>query len=85
MFNGDTKTKFKEANAKKDEVAKSLGVKVTSAISPIYEHRIFFIVEAPNQQAVEKYFLETGFLFWNAVETLTEVHQVEDVITKILK
>jgi hypothetical protein len=84
MFNNDVKNKFKEIIGKRDEVAKKLGVKVLSAYSPTVEHRIFFIVDAPSQQAVESYFWETGYLFWNAVETLAQVQLLEDVIKRIV-
>lgn len=84
MFNNEVRSKFKEIIEKRDEVAKKLGVKVLSAYSPTVEHRIFFIVNAPSQQAVESYFLETGYLFWNAVETLAQVQLLEDVIKRVV-
>lgn len=84
LSNNDVRNKFKEVIGKRDEVAKKLGVKVVSAYSPIHEHRIFFIVDAPSQQAVESYFVEIGYLFWNAIETLTEVQLSEDVIKKVV-
>jgi len=84
MFNSDVKGKFKEAIGKRDAVAKRLGVKVLSAYSATVEHRLFFIVEAPSQEAVESYFLEAGYRFWNAVERLSQVQLVEDVIKKVV-
>jgi len=47
-------------------------------------HLIFYIVEAPSQTAVEDYFKEIGFAFWNDVE-IRQVKLVEDVLKSIEK
>lgn len=53
---------------KKEEVAKEYDTKVLSAYNSTLEQMIFYIVEAASQQAVESYFAEIGFVFWNDVE-----------------
>jgi len=47
-------------------------------------HLIFYIGEAPSQAAVEDYFKEIGFAFWNNVE-IRQVKLVEDVLRSIEK
>ncbi len=84
LFNAELKAKFKGVIGKREEVAKKHGVKVLSAWSPVLEHLIFYIVEAPSQTAVEDYFKEIGFAFWNNVE-IRQVKLVEDVLRSIEK
>jgi len=84
LFNAEVRKKFKEAVGKREEVAKKHGVKVLSAWTSVLEHLAFFIVEAPSQMAVEDYFKEIGFAFWNSVE-IRQVKPVEDVIRSIEK
>ena len=50
------------------EAAEKHEVKILSAWGSFYDHLIFFIVEAPSQLAVEDYFKEIGFAFWNNIE-----------------
>jgi len=68
MFNPDMKKRFKEVIGKREEAAKKHGIKVLSAWTSTLDHLIFYIVEAPSQKAVEDYFIEIGFVFWNNVE-----------------
>jgi len=82
LFNAELKAKFKEVIVKREEAAKKHGVKVLSAWSPVLDHLIFYIVEAPSQQAVEDYFVEIGFAFWNSVE-IRQVRLVEDILKRI--
>ena len=82
MFNEDVKKKFKELVAKREDVAKKHGIKVLSAYTSILDHLIFHVVDAPSQQAVENYFIEIGFAFWNDVE-IRQGRLVEDVIKKV--
>ena len=82
MFNEEVKKKFKEAVRKREEVGKKHEVKVLSATSPVLEHFIFYVVEAPSYLAVEDYFKEIGFAFWNDFR-VRQVEQVEDVLKKI--
>jgi len=82
MFNEQVKKKFKEAVGKRQEIAKKHDIKVLSAYTSILDHLIFYIVEAPSQVAVENYFVETGFAFWNNVE-IRQVKTVEDVVKKV--
>jgi len=84
MFNPDIKKKFKEVVGKREETAKKHRIKVLSAWTSTLEHLIFYIVEAPSQTAVEDYFKEIGFAFWNTVE-IRQVKLVEDVLKGIEK
>ena len=68
IFKAETMKKFKEFSENKEEAAKKHGVKVVSTWSPTREHQTFWIVEAPSQKAVEDYFKEIGFTFWNKFE-----------------
>lgn len=82
MFNAEVRKKFKEAVGKREEAARKYGIKVLSAWTSTLEHLIFYIVEAPSQAAVEDYFKETGFAFWNDIE-IRQVKAVEDVVKSI--
>jgi len=82
MFNSDVRKKFKEVVGKREEAAKKHGVKVLSAWTSVLDHLIFYIVEASSQQAVEEYFKEIGFAFWNTVE-IRQVKTVEDVVRAV--
>jgi len=84
LFNAELKAKFKEAIVKREEAAKKHGIKVLSAWSPVLDHLIFYTVEAPTQRAVEDYFIEIGFAFWNKLE-IRQVRLVEDVLRSIEK
>jgi len=84
LFNAELKAKFKEVVGKREEAAKKHGVKVLSAWTSTLDHLIFYILEAPSQLAVEEYFKEIGFAFWNNVE-IRQVKLVEDVLRGIEK
>ena len=84
MFNNDVKKKFKEVVGKREEIKKKLGVKAISSYTSTLSHLIFIIVDAPSQQAVESFLMESGFAFWNTVEILTQVQPVEDVIKRVV-
>mgnify|MGYP001103336129 CR=1 FL=1 len=84
MFNNDVKKKFKEMVENREEVKKKHGIKAISAYTSTLSHIVFIIVEAPSQQAVESYLVESGFAFWNTVEILTQVQPVEDVIKRVV-
>lgn len=84
MFNAEVKKRFKEAVSRREEVAKKHGVKVLSAWTSVLEHLVFYIIEAPSQAAVEDYFKEIGFAFWNSVE-IRQVRPVEDVIKSVVE
>ena len=83
MFNDEVKQKFKDLVGKREEIAKKQGLKVISAYTSILDHLIFLIVDAPSQQAVERYLIESGFAFWNDVE-IRQVQLVEDVIKRVV-
>jgi len=83
MFNNDVKQKLKEMVGEREEVAKKHGIKIISAYTSILDHLIFHVVEAPSQQAVENYFIEIGFAFWNDIE-IRQAKLVEDMIKRIL-
>lgn len=83
MFNNDVKRRFKEVVGKREEAAKKHEIKVLSAYTSILDHLIFYVVDAPSQQAVENYFIDIGFAFWNNVE-IWQVRPVEDVVKKVV-
>lgn len=83
-FNNEVKKKLKEVIGKREEAAKKHGIKILSAWTSVLDHLIFCIVEAPSQVAVEDYFKEIGFAFWNNVE-IRQVKLVEDVLKGIEK
>ena len=81
LFNAEVKKRFKEMLGKKEEAwdrAKKHGVQVLSAWTSILEHLVFYIVEASSQEAVEDYFKDIGFAFWNTIE-IRQVRPVEDI------
>jgi hypothetical protein len=82
LFNEEIKGKFKEAVVKREEVAKKHGIKVIGAWTEILDHLIIYVVEASGQWAVEDWFREIGFAFWNTVE-IRQVRLVEDVLKKL--
>ena len=82
MFNEEVRNKFKQAVGKRAEAAKKHEIKIISAYTSILEHLIFYIVEAPSQVAVENYFMDIGFAFWNNVE-IRRVKPVEDVVRSV--
>jgi len=83
MFNNDVRKRFKEVVGKREEVARKHEVKVLSAYTSILDHLIFYVVEAPSQQAVENYFVGIGFAFWNSVE-IRQARLVDDVIKRVV-
>jgi hypothetical protein len=85
MFNNDVKKGFKELIGKKEEIQKKNEVKILSGWTSTLSHLIFFIVEAPSQQAIESWLLDAGWASWNNVEILTQVQPVEDVIKKVVR
>jgi hypothetical protein len=84
MFNAEVKKKFKDVVGRREEAAKKHGVKILSAWTSVFDHLIFYIIEAPSQSAVEDYFNEIGFAFWNTIE-IRQVKPVEDVIKSVVK
>jgi hypothetical protein len=82
MFNDAVREKFKKAAANRVEAAKKHEIKVLSGYTSILDHLVFYVVEAPSQVAVENYFMDIGFAFWNNVE-IWQVRPVEDVIRKV--
>lgn len=84
LFNAEVMRKFKEAVGKREDAARKHMVKVLSAWSSVLDHLIFWIVEAPSQRAVEEYFIEIGFAFWNKLE-IRQVRLVENIIKSIEK
>ena len=55
-----------------------------SAWTSILEHLVFYIVEASSQEAVEDYFKDIGFAFWNTIE-IRQVKPVEEIIKAIVE
>ena len=79
MFDAEIRKRFKEAIARREDVAAKHEIKVLSACTSILEHLILFVVEAPSQPAVEDYFIEVGLASWNKIE-IRQVRLVEDVL-----
>jgi hypothetical protein len=59
-------------------------VGLLSAWTSILEHLVFYIVEASSQEAVEDYFKDIGFAFWNTIE-IRQVKPVEEIIKAIVE
>jgi hypothetical protein len=57
---------------------------VLTAWTSILEHLVFYIVEASSQEAVEDYFKDIGFAFWNTIE-IRQVKPVEEIIKAIVE
>ena len=87
LFNAEVKKRFKDMLGKREEAwdrAKTHGVHVVSAWTSVLDHLIFYIVEAPSQEAVENYFKDIGFSFWNTIE-IRQVKPAEDIINTIFE
>jgi len=87
LFNAEVKKRFKETLGKREEAwdrAKKHGVHVLTAWTSILEHLVFYIVAAPSQEAVENYFKDIGFAFWNTIE-IRQVKPVEEIIKAIVE
>jgi len=82
LFNLENLKKLKETVGKREEAAKKHDIKVLSAWTSIYEHLVFFIVEAQSQPALEEYFKEIGMAFWNNME-IRQVKSVEETLKRI--
>jgi hypothetical protein len=59
-------------------------VGLLSAWTSILEHLVFYIVEASSQEAVEDYFKDIGFAFWNTIK-IRQVKPVEEIIKAIVE
>ena len=71
LFNAEVKKRFKEMLGKRENAwdrAKKHGIQVLSAWTSVLDHLVFYIVEASSQEAVEDYFKDIGFAFWNSIE-----------------
>jgi len=87
LFNAGVKKRLKEMLGKREEVwdrAKKHGVHVLSAWNSVLDHLIFYVVEAPSQEAVENYFKDIGFAFWNSIE-IRQVTPAEDIIKAVVE
>jgi len=87
LFNAEVKKKLKEMLGKREEVwdrAKKHGVHVLSAWHSVLDHLVFYVVEAPSQEAVEDYFKDIGFAFWNSIE-IRQVKPAEDIIKAVVE
>ena len=84
LFNAELKAKFKALIVKRAEASEKHEVKVISAWTSLLDHLIFYVVEASSQKALEDYFIEVGFAFWNTVE-IRQVKLVEDILKGIEK
>ena len=77
IFNDETKKRNREGVARREEAAKKYKIKVLTACVAVLEHVIFYVVEAPSQPAVESYFTEMGFAFYNNI-AIREVQLLEE-------
>jgi hypothetical protein len=87
LFNAEVKKRFKETLGKREEAwdrAKKHGVQVLSAWTSVLDHLVFYIVEASSQEAVEAYFKDIGFAFWNKIE-IRQVRPVEEIINAVVE
>jgi hypothetical protein len=82
MFNEAVNQKFKALVGKREEIAKKYGIKILSAYTSVLDHLMFYAIEAPSQQAIENYFIDTGLAFWNDIE-IRLVKPVSEVIKKV--
>jgi len=77
IFNDEVKKRYREGVARREELAKKYKIRVLTACVAVLEHVIFYVVEAPSQSAVEGYFTEIGFAFYNNV-AIREVQLLEE-------
>ena len=87
LFNAEVKKRFKETLGRREDAwdrAKKHGVNVLSAWTSVLDHLVFYIVEASAQEAVEEYFKDIGFAFWNSIE-IRQVKPAEDIIKAIIE
>ena len=87
LFNAEVKKRFKEMLRKRENAwdrAKKRGIQVLSAWTSVLDHLVFYIVEASSQEAVEDYFKDIGFAFWNSIE-IRQVRPVEEIIKVIIE
>jgi len=82
LFNETVKQKFKALVGKREEVAKKYDIKILTAYTSILDHLMFYIIEAPSQQAIESYFMDTGLAFWNDIE-IRLVKPVSEMVKKV--
>jgi len=81
-FNETVKQKFKGLIGKREELAKKYDIKILSAYTSILDHLMFYVIEAPSQQAIENYFIDIGLAFWNDIE-IRLVKPVSEVMKKV--
>lgn len=87
LFNTEVKKRFKEMLGGPEAAwdrAKKHDAHVLSAWTADLEQLVFYIVEAPSQEAVESYFRDIGFAFWNSIE-IRQVRPAEDIIKAIVE
>jgi len=81
-FNEIVKQKLKALIGKREEVAKKYNIKTLSAYTSTLDHLMFYIIEAPSQQAIENFFMDIGLAFWNDIE-IRLVKPVSEAIKKV--
>ena len=82
MFNNENKMIIKELSSKRDEFAKKEGISIVTGVFSPLEHTILYVVEAPSQDAVRRYFKEIGFAFYNKIK-IQEVKSMEDALERM--
>ena len=81
IFNEEVRKKYREAIAKREEVARKHNVRVLVACVAVFEHIIFHVLEAPSQSAVEEYVREVGLAFYNNIQ-IREVQLLDEEALK---
>lgn len=82
MFNNENKILLKQLSSKKDEFALKEGIKIITGVFAPLEHTILYVVEAPSQDAVRRYFREIGFAFYNKIK-VQQVESMEEALEEM--
>ncbi|MGB9936177.1 MAG: hypothetical protein ACPK7O_00510 [Methanobacterium sp.] len=82
LFNDETRKVLKERSGNKEEAAKKHDVKVLYAVYPPLEHEMFYLLEAPDYKAVERYLKEVGFAHYNKIK-IRHVESMELALDRI--
>ena len=59
---------FQKLSESEEEVSKKHEIEVVSKWSPTRVHETFWIIRAPSEEVVKKYFEKIGLTLWNEVE-----------------
>ena len=73
IYDSKMMNQFQKLSESKEEVTKKYKVEVLSKWSPTRVHETFWIIRAPSEEAVKKYFEKIGLTLWNKLE----IHKVK--------